>query len=360
LAVLAALVVAAIAVGAPRSSNSDPLDPASTASDGTKALVLLLRSSGAVVQVTSRMPDSSTRIALLLEDTTSQAQTDQLTRWVRNGGVLVVADPASSFVPIGGRGGGLLGLPSEINRGDCTIDALADLDHVFVPDAGLYTVPSGSARCFGTGLAAFVVDTPSGAGHLVALGSPSPLTNGYLDNADNAALAVGLLAPQPRARVSVLWGMTGSGAAGSTGGLGDLISVGVQLAFVELLIAFAVYAWWRGRRLGKPVLETQPVAIAGSELVEAHGNLLQQSHDPDRAARVLRSDLRRRLCERLGLPPDAPPGIVAEVTAARTGIDRDRVARAVTELPVRSDAELLELARDIDTIRTEVLHGTAP
>jgi hypothetical protein len=33
------------------------------------------------------------------------------------------------------------------------------------------------------------------------------------------------------------------------------------------------------------------------------------------------------------------------------------VARAVTDLPVRSEAELLALAHDIDTIRTEVLHG---
>jgi hypothetical protein len=36
------------------------------------------------------------------------------------------------------------------------------------------------------------------------------------------------------------------------------------------------------------------------------------------------------------------------------------VARAVTDIPVRSEAELLDLARDIDSIRAEVLHGTAP
>jgi hypothetical protein len=92
----------------------------------------------------------------------------------------------------------------------------------------------------------------------------------------------------------------------------------------------------------------------------AHGNLLAQTHDPDRAARLLRADLRRRLAERLGLSPNATAEVVAEVTALRTGVDRDRVARAVTDVPVRSEAELLDLARDIDTIRAEVLHGTAP
>ncbi len=48
------------------------------------------------------------------------------------------------------------------------------------------------------------------------------------------------------------------------------------------------------------------------------------------------------------------------MTAARAGVDRDVVARAVTDAPVHTDEELLALARDIDTIRTEVLHGTAP
>jgi hypothetical protein len=41
-------------------------------------------------------------------------------------------------------------------------------------------------------------------------------------------------------------------------------------------------------------------------------------------------------------------------------VDRDRVARAVTDTPITTDAELLDLARDIDSIRAEVLHGTAP
>jgi hypothetical protein len=87
---------------------------------------------------------------------------------------------------------------------------------------------------------------------------------------------------------------------------------------------------------------------------------MQQTHDPDRAAVLLRADLRRRLAERLGLPPGSNPDVIAEVTAARSGADRHQVARAVTDYPVRTEDELLDLARDIDRIRTEVLHGTAP
>jgi hypothetical protein len=153
--------------------------------------------------------------------------------------------------------------------------------------------------------------------------------------------------------------MTPDGAARASG-FGELVPTGVRLALVQLGIAFVLYTWWRGRRLGQPVREPQLVQIGGSELVGAVGNLMQQTHDPDRAARLLRADLRRRLAERLGLPPDSTPDIVAQVTAARSGADRDQVARAVTDVPVRTEDELLDLARDIDRIRTEVLHGTAP
>ncbi len=362
---LIGLVVVAVALGAPHASvGPDPLDPHATDASGTKALVLLLGQSGAHVQVTSRMPGSDTDVALLLSDTTSQAQTQQLERWVSAGGTLVVADSESSFVPVGaGTSDSPLGLPAPpLTPGTCTIDALANLHKVWSSsDPDLYNVPAGSGRCFSDGIHAFVVDTVHGAGHVVAVGSPYVFTNDALDQYDNAGLATDLLAPQPGTRVSVLWGMDpGSSGAGGQTDLGSLISVGVKLALLELGLAFLVYAWFRARRLGRPVTEPQLVQIGGSELIAAHGNLLSQTRDPDRAARLLRADLRRRLAERLGLSPNATAEVVAEVTALRAGVDRDRVARAVTDIPVRSEAELLELARDIDTIRAEVLHGTAP
>ena len=206
-----------------------------------------------------------------------------------------------------------------------------------------------------------MIDTAQGAGHVVAVGGPDVFSNGALDQADNAGLAVALMAPRPGTRVSVLWGMKGDGSGASRGGsLSSLVSPGVKLGIVELFLAFLLFAWWRGRRLGRPVVEHQPVQIGGSELVRAHGNLLEQTRDPDRAARLLRDDLRRRLAERLGLPPNAAAAVVAEVTAGRTDLDRGRVACALTDTPIRSEDELLDLARDIDAIRTEVLHGTAP
>ena len=352
----AAVLIVALVISSPGSSAAH-LDPSSVQPGGTKALVELLDASGGQVSVTSAPPGSSTAVALLLVDTTSEAMTAALEQWVRAGGVLVVADPRSSFVPPARRAPSVFGVgATTVARGDCSIAALGGVDRVAPGDGSVrFDVPDGASGCLDQGSGAFVVDQPLDRGHIVSVGGADAFTNELLGTDDNAVLAVSLLAPRPGTAVSVLWGMS---ATDSHRSLSSLISTGVRLGLWELVVAFVVYALWRGRRLGRPVAEGQPVQIGGSELVSAVGNLLQQSHDPDRAARLLRADLRRQLSERLGLGPGATPDVLAEVTAARTGVERDRVARAVTDLPVRTEADLLALAHDIDTIRTEVLHGT--
>jgi len=131
----------------------------------------------------------------------------------------------------------------------------------------------------------------------------------------------------------------------------------VKLALVQLVLAFVVYAIFRGRRLGKPVLEPQPVQIPGSELVSAVGNLLQQTKSPDRAAAVLRFDLRRRLCERLGLPGTVSAEVIAASVEARTGIAQETSLPLLVDLPCTTEPQLLDLAGGLDDLRRAVLGG---
>jgi hypothetical protein len=359
LAVGFGVVVLAILVLAPSNSGgADALDPASTSASGTKALMMLLEQSGASVRVTSQVPDAVDGTALLLSDTTTAADRAALQRWVAAGGVLVVTDHASGFVPLS-RAPDLSIGPSVIPPGACDIATLDDLDSLRPSGSpARYVIPPGSSGCFADSTGAVVVDTPSGGGHVVAIGTPTVFTNDALDQGDDAGLAVNLLAPQPGRSVTVLWGLHGDGG-GSHGrtSLWSLVSTGVKLATLQLLVAFVVYALWRGRRLGRVVTEPQPVELPGSELTRAHGRLLQQARDPDRAARLLRAELRRQLGLRLGVPPGASADVVVEVVSTRSGIERDRVARAVVDGPVRTDDELLDLAREIDALRTEVFHG---
>jgi hypothetical protein len=117
-----------------------------------------------------------------------------------------------------------------------------------------------------------------------------------------------------------------------------------------------VYALWRGRRLGRPLTEPQPVDIAGSELVAAVGDLLQRTREPQRAARLLRDDTRRRLCRALGLPTDSTIETLADAVAGRTAVSADRVARTLSTQPVTSDDDLVSLAREIESLRQEIIH----
>jgi hypothetical protein len=137
----------------------------------------------------------------------------------------------------------------------------------------------------------------------------------------------------------------------------DLVPVNIERALLQLGVAFVLYALWRARRLGRPVVEGQPVEVAGSELVAAVGGLLERRSAAERSAAVLRADLRRDLGVRFGIPPEAPPDLAARIVADRTGTDPDRLLAALVGAPATDDAELTELARLIESVRREVIHG---
>ena len=86
------------------------------------------------------------------------------------------------------------------------------------------------------------------------------------------------------------------------------------------------------------------------------GFAARQRRDPDLAAWLLREDLRHTLGERLGLPRDTPPEVLAQIVSTRLAIDEPRAQRALVDVPVGSEEGLVTLARDIEAIRQEVLH----
>ena len=73
------------------------------------------------------------------------------------------------------------------------------------------------------------------------------------------------MVPDPATTLSVLVPSTSEGATDRS--LADVLAVGARLVMVQLVVAFGVYAWFRSRRLGAPVVESQPVEIAGTATV---------------------------------------------------------------------------------------------
>lgn len=350
LGVVAAALVAALVAGPPR-REGPPLDPRSDTPLGTSALVALLERFDAEVELSVGLPGPDDDVALVLRDQLDAEQADVVARWVERGGTLVVTDPGSRFAPLA-EPGGLLPDDGPLEPGRCTIDALAGLGEV---DGGAplsYEIPAGADSCYGDDDTAFVIAGEHGAGEVVAVGGAAFVTNEKLDEADNAVLALALLAPERGMRVRVVDPPLPVGGGDKT--LGDLVPGGVKRALVQLAIAFALYALWRAVRLGRPVPERQPVQIAGSELVAATGRLLARTRDPQAAADALREDRRRRLRTRLGVAPTADLDALVAVTASRTGLSADEVAAALDDRPIPTDDALVTLTRAVAALDQEV------
>ena len=331
--------------------DGPPLDPRSDAPDGTSALVSLLEELGTDVQLSVGLPGAADDVALVLVDQLDEEQTGQVLDWTRAGGTLVVADPASSLTPE------VFGPPlleeEALSRGICSIGALDDVEEIDAGVAHRYDTGRAHSSCLGSRDFAFVVAQAEGAGDIVAIGGAHFATNERLGHDDNAVLAAALLAPRPGTAVRFVDAPLPAG--GGDKSLGELISDGVRRGGLQLAIAFLLFAAWRAVRLGRPVAETQPVEIAGSELVSAAGRLLERGRSAGGSADVLRTRLRRSLAVRFGVPPAAPPSTLAEVVAERSGADRSLIDTAIGEQPVTSDDELVAVADAIATVHQEVL-----
>jgi len=350
-AIAVGIVLAALLGGGRGGDQGNPLDPASTGADGTKALVDMLKELGARVSITGRPPASGGGGVLLLSDDLDQSRRARLLDWTGHGGTLVVTDPRSPITrvePIEPTRVGFL--DAELQRG-CGLQALRDVRRVSAPGGLVFRVPRGARGCFQRGQGSWLVAQPVGAGTVVRLGGASALVNQEIGKADNAVLAASLLAPSEGASVVVL---QPPAPGGGSRDLGDLVAPRVKLGLWQLGVAFALLALWRGRRLGRPVAEPVVVSIPGSELVVAVGNLLQRARHRQQAAALLADDLRRTLSDRLGLPASAPPEQVAASVAARTGIERERVLAALLPSVPRGEPELVVLGQSVEAIRTEV------
>lgn len=359
---LAGLTLAAVvAIGT--GVGDDPLDPRSDERIGTSALVALAGELGADVTVDDRLPDlegDGPDVIVLFVDLLDEGQRAAVDDWVDRGGTLVVTEPGSEYTPE------VVGAFEEIDelapartmRNRCGIDALDRIDVTGIePRNGgvVYDPPAGSQACVDDGVGgAYIVADDRGEGTVVALGGSGLLVNAALAEGENAAVAGALVAPEPGTDLVVLE----PGAVAGGGGehtLSELIPTNVGRALVQLAVAFSVYALWRARRLGRPVPEPRPVAVAGSELVAAVGNLLDRTRSPGHAAELLRVDLRRYLADHLGLPAGSPPDVLATVAATRTDLDEARLRWALGDAPVTDEAGLTALAQTIDRIREEVL-----
>ncbi|HYA44529.1 MAG TPA: DUF4350 domain-containing protein, partial [Acidimicrobiales bacterium] len=295
-----------------------PYGPDSTEPGGAKALAILLGRLGVAVDTSGALPVAGEGVALVLDDQLDDATRAQVTAWVRGGGSLVVADPASPLAAtVVAQGGPNQALASSGRlRPACSAPWAQRVGTIDPAGDHLLEIPPGGYPCFAQSGGAFAVATQEGAGVVVTLGGADPFSNAYLDHDDNALLAANLLAPAGAAPAGeagfgqgtaagvgvadhymVAWLMAPRVGRG-TKTLWSLVSGRLKAFLCTLAAAALAVCVWRARRLGRPVREEPLVPVPGSELVLATGRLLARNNRHEEAAAILREDLLARLRSR--------------------------------------------------------------
>ncbi len=354
LLVVALLVLAGVVVGVLSASGpGGRLDPASPAPAGAQALARLLEDRGVPVTRLGTVDDVERADAAdrtLVVPLPAALASSELARLGRLEAGLVVVAPTDEQLDA-------LDLPAEV-RDEVEVDARRPACElpaaVAAGDAEVggttyrATEEAAATGCYAVRGDAALLQLP--ASDAVLLGDGTPLTNDRLDERGNAALALGVLGERPG---GVLWLVPRPGRpVQDETSLTDLLPDGLLLGAVQLLVALAVVALWRARRLGRVVTEPLPVVVRAAEAVEGRSRLYRAAGARGPAAEALRAAAADRLARRVGAPAGVEPGALVELVAARTGDDPAVVSALLYGGAPGDDAALVRLADDLHALET--------
>lgn len=338
-------------------TDTRALDPDNPDPPGARAAATLLRARGTAV---ARAPGVGAALSAARPgDTLFVAQPDRFTddelrRVASTPAALVVAgaDPAELAA---------LGVPARVTG---TVDLQTREPRCALPAArvaggaqtGGFTyraVAAATAACYPAGQGATLLAIP----RVTLLGSAAFVSNARLARDGNAALALALLGSGNR----LVWMVPGRAvtmaAPGQQRGLLSLLPARVEWVVATLGLAIVLLALARLRRLGPVVDEPLPVAVPATEVVLGRARLYAAGRGRPTAAEALRAVARRDLALAMRLPSSAAPRTLCAAVADRLVVAPEAVDRLLYGPSPGSDAALLHLADDLDTLRERVTRG---
>ncbi|WP_324652644.1 DUF4350 domain-containing protein [Georgenia sp. H159] len=209
--------------------------------------------------------------------------------------------------------------------------------------------------CFPTADGAGALATWQQDGRRVAaLADGSLLSNESLAEAGNAALVLRLLGSNEE----LVWYLPTVGDTfgeeADDGGAASVLPPTVTALGWQLAVLAAVVVLWGARRLGRVVTEPMPVVVRSTETTLGRGRLYRRARDYGHAAAGLRAGCATRSAARLGVPRSAGADALVAALARATGRDEAAVGALLYGPPPTSDAELIRLTRELDTLESEV------
>ena len=343
------------------------LDPNAVDPSGSRALARLLADQGVTITEVRTTTDAAAAIRsgdrTTLFVTTPWLLNDDAAGALRSAGAtrVVLMEPSGPSLTVLAPGVAETSPPqTEVASPGCD-DPIAARAGPVVLGGASYTAPPDAVTCFRGGGGHQLVRL-SGVGDadrrsqtVSVIGSSNPFTNERLADEGNASLATGLLGQEPTLvwfRPSLSDPVLDAGDDGPD--LGSLVPGWVRVVVLQLLVAAALLAWARGRRLGPVVTEPLPVVVRAAESVEGRARLYRRAGSRDRAAAVLREATARRLARPLGLPRTTAPADVAVAAATRTGRPAADVVALLAGPAPDTDESLVRLADSLDDLERQV------
>jgi hypothetical protein len=368
----ALVLLAALLLALAQSSRTvGLLDPDATDPTGSHALAVLLAGQGVeVVRVTSA---DAAAAALLREQSATLviAPTAPLSERM----VEQVRTAHPQFTVLLGPGEDLLAAyapwASMSGFRESTDEVAAGCDWYVASKAGplpqvgaTYSSDRSSvSSCWGGGIVDSGRGGANGAGDegdddgvVTLVGMVPGFTNQHLGESGYASMAMGTLG---RSHTLVWWLPSAADPLqfdpGTDVSISDLVPTWVGWALLQLVVAVAVVVWWRGRRLGRVVVEPLPVVVRATESVEGRARLYRRGRARESAADALRTASMSRLRARLALPRTAPADVVVAAVSARTARPATEVAALLTPGGAPGDdASLTGLVDALDALENEV------
>jgi hypothetical protein len=293
---------------------------------GFRAAYLLLKELDYPVFRAKRLGEGSVRWVLFPTATPRDAAA--LDAWVREGGIVVLADDSEKFA----RG---MGISLKVVKKD------EDPEEEAASGLGVAHLAGGRTWVEWPGQRGAVLvrasDQPAvtvyarGRGEVWLVNRPEMLTNRLLHQADNAVLLCRLATETLQKRPGKLAFDEYFHGLRDRPGVGELLLQPPALwATLHGLLLLGLLLWHFVPRFGAVRSVAAPTRRSKEEFLDAMAALLERKGDYAAAFRVVRDDFARALERELGLPAGAPVESIVIEAARRRPVRRRRLLRLLT------------------------------
>jgi hypothetical protein len=338
------------------------LDPQNPDSNGAQAVAKVLQAQGVDVSVVRRAGaldrarvDRGTTVVVTSTANLGRSSARRMRLRAASAGATVLVAPGPSVLRA-------LRLPVRVAAEQLAVRAGASCTDPLLggltldPGRALaYRVTATADRavsCFPAGRRTAIVARVDGPPRTYVVGAQAVLSNRRITHADNAAAALRLLGERGR----LVWYVPDvrDVPVGDAGSVSAQLPRGLVPALWLVVVAVLATMLWRGRRLGRLVVEPLPVLVRAVESTQGRGRLYRKVRDREHAAQALRAAAARRLTSHLRLPARTTAEDLVRAVAAATGSDPRTVDDVLTARRVTDDAALTRLAADLAALEREV------